>query len=167
MSLKAITKILAVVIISVFVASCTEDNYDEYVVPTYEEEMANLTEYIDTLENRGLDVDTTSLGVYYVIDSIGNGVFPVDGDTCIVKYTGFLIGGSIFDSTYDDTFEFVLGTDGFIEGWNDGMRMVDEEGKAYLIIPSSLGYGSTGYYSIEPYQTLIFSIEMIDIKQGF
>lgn len=161
MNLKLITRFLLVSIIAVAVFAC---NDDEYTPPTKVEEQALLNEYLDTLTNRGYQVDSTALGVYYIIDSIGNGTYPAVGDTCVVKYTGFLVTGGAFDSSGDDTWEFVLGTEGFIDGWNDGMKVIDEGGEAHLIIPSELGYGEMGYGIIPPNTSLVFAVEMVEIK---
>ncbi|WP_321374001.1 FKBP-type peptidyl-prolyl cis-trans isomerase [uncultured Draconibacterium sp.] len=163
MNLKLVTRFVLAIIIGVAVVSCIDEG-EEYVPPTKAQENALLNEYLDTLANRGLDIDTTALGVYYITDSVGNGTYPVVGDTCVVKYTGFFINGSVFDSTGDDTWEFVLGTEGFIDGWNDGMRVIDEGGKAYLIIPSELGYGPDGYGSVPPNTSLVFNVDMVEIK---
>ena len=167
MKLDLVKKLLLVAVIGVFVASCMNEG-EEYVPPTKAEEMSLLNEYLDTLTNRGLDIDTTALGVYYVIDSVGNGTFPAYGDTCVVKYVGSFISGTIFDaSAYHNeagTFTFELGVDGMIDGWTDGVQLIDEGGKAYLIVPSEFGYGSNGYSSIPPNTTLVFSIEMVEIK---
>lgn len=164
--MKLLRNFLLVAVVGVFIVSCMEDNVTDYVPPTHAEEIALLNSYIDTLENRGLNVDTTSMGVYYVIDSVGEGAFPVNGDTCAVKYTGFYIDGSIFDASGDNTFDVELGNGKVIDGWEDGLKVFNKNSKGYLIIPSEFAYGSTGYSSVPPFTTLIFSIEMVDIKQG-
>lgn len=163
MNLKLVTRLVLAIIIGVAVVSCIDEG-EEYVPPTKAEEAAILKEYLDTLENRGLDIDTTALGVYYVIDSVGNGTYPVEGDTCVIKYTGFFIGGGVFDTSGDDTWEFILGDDQIIDGWNDGMQVIDEEGEAFLIIPSEFAYGERGYGSVPPNTSIVFSIEMVEIK---
>lgn len=163
MNLKLVTRFLLAIIIGVAVVSCMDEG-EEYIPPTKAEEEAILNDYLDTLANRGLDIDTTALGVYYVTDSVGNSIYPIYGDTCVVKYTGFFIGGGVFDSTGDNTWEFVLGSEGLIDGWNDGMQVIDEGGEAYLIIPSELGYGETGYSTVPPNTSLVFAVEMVEIK---
>jgi FKBP-type peptidyl-prolyl cis-trans isomerase len=67
----------------------------------------------------------------------------------------------------EGTFEFVMDESAFIRGWTDGMRVINEGALVYLIIPSEFGYGATGSYTIGPYETLIFAIEMVDIKQAY
>ncbi|MCY1722237.1 FKBP-type peptidyl-prolyl cis-trans isomerase [Prolixibacteraceae bacterium Z1-6] len=167
MNLRFLTKLVFAALLMGFVVSCFNDDTDEYIPPTYEEEMALLSEYLDSLQSRGFDVDTTDMGVYYLIDSIGEGDFPVYGDTCSVKYTGFFLSGNIFDSSGDNTFDVVLGEEKVISGWEDGLQVFNTGSKGYLIIPSEFAYGSTGNWSIPPYTTLIFYIDMVEIKQGY
>lgn len=172
MNLRFFTKLVCAVVLIGFVASCIGEDYEDYVPPTYEEEMALLNEYLDTISNRGYDVDTTDLGVYYLIDSVGTGDFPVNGDTCVVKYTGMFMDGAVFDASGNTTFEVVLGENRVISGWEDGLKVFNKDAKGVLIIPSEFAYG-TGKYDrygnlvIPPYTTLIFSVEMVDIKQGY
>ena len=150
------------------VVSCIDNDIPNEPPRTKADEMADLKVYLDTLEGRGLDIDTTDLGVYYVVDKEGNGTFPQSGDTCIVNYSGFFMNGMMFDASHlhnsDSTFQFVLNTTPMIKGWEDGMKVVAEESRTYLIIPSEHAYGSTGYGGIGPYETLIFDIKMKDIK---
>ncbi len=172
MKLELVKKLVFALIIGVSVVACVDDPNDDYTPPTVEEELAYLSDYIDTLEARGFDVDTTDLGVYYVIDSIGDGDFPYDDDTLTVKYTGFFINGQVFDYSSNDGFDVVLGLTGpgsVIEGWNDGLKQFNKGGRGYLIIPSEFAYGEAGFpngyggYSIPPNTTLVFTIEVLDI----
>jgi len=59
---------------------------------------------------------------------------------------------------------FSVGSVNIIEGWNEGIKFMKEGGEATLIIPSVLGYGSSGSGSIPPYSTLIFDVELIDVR---
>ncbi|WP_347841097.1 FKBP-type peptidyl-prolyl cis-trans isomerase [uncultured Draconibacterium sp.] len=169
MNLKLITRFFLASIIGLALWACVDESED-YVPPTKAEETALLSEYLDTLQNRGLDIDTTSMGVYYIIDSVGNGNYSYAGDTCVVKYTGFFLTGDVFDTSGSNTFQFVLEGDNLIEGWTDGMKVIDEGGKAYLIVPSEHAYGTNGVmdyygnYSIPPNTSLVFYIEMVEIK---
>ena len=170
--MKTSLRLLILVLGVAFLASCLDDGVDE-PSRTEADELAEISIYLDTLENRGLDVDTTELGVYYVIDSLADGPFPQSGDTCIVKYNLFTMSGYLIDSSLgnsnnpEGTFQFTLDVTNMVEGWNDGIKHINEGSKAYLIVPSSYGYGANQYYSIGPYQTLIFSIEMVEIKQAY
>ena len=165
MKLGLIKNLLLVGIIAVFAVACM-DSGDDYIPPTKEEEMALLAEYLDTLEARGYEINSTDLGVYYVIDSIGEGEYPLDGDTCSVRYTGFFLNGQVFDSSGEYTFDVELGKGQVIEGWEDGLKVFNTNAEGLLIIPSEFAYGSTGFSSIPPNTTLGFVIEMVEIKKG-
>lgn len=166
MKMEVLKKLFFAVIIGAVVMSCM-DSTEEYIPPTLEEEMALLDEYIDTLVNRGFDIQMNDLGIYYAIDSIGEGAYPTEGDTCLVKYTGFFISGGVFDSSGDNSFEVVLGENRVIQGWEEGLKEFNKGSKGYLIIPSEFAYGSTGTYGIPPYTTIVFGIEMEDIKYAY
>lgn len=169
---KIVVKFIVLLTAVIVAASCIKP-----INPAFERtlatEMADLSEYIDTLHQRGLDVDTTDLGVYYVVTDESDGPYPVTGDTCILKYEGFLLSnGIVFDNSayhnsVDSTYTYYIGDTQVIDGWSDGMKVINEGSVVYLIIPSSLAYGSEGNnYNIGPYETLIFRIDMLEIKQA-
>lgn len=164
--MKTSIKFLILALSVAFISSCIEDG-DDTPPRTEAQELSELSTYIDTLDNRGIDVDTTAMGVYYIIDSLGSGVYPQEGDTCVVNYYLYDIQGYLYDYSENGNFEFILGETPMVMGWDDGIRQINEGTTAYLIIPSEYGYGATGYYSIGPYQTLIFNVEMVEIKQAY
>lgn len=126
-----------------------------------EKEMDLLQTYIT--ENN-ITTEPTASGLYYIETIKGSGDFAETGDLVRVHYKGSLLDGEIFDSSYDrgEPSEFTLGF--LIQGWNEGLTYMKQGGKATLIIPSFLGYGSTGSGDKIPgYSTLIFEIELIGI----
>lgn len=152
------------IVLSVLFTSCFEvDDNDQ----SYEEEMSKLNKYITGLEDDGYDVDTTDLGVYYITLEEGTGDYPEFGDSVSVSYYGYLIDGSLFDtskrSETDTTWTFELGNENYISGWNDGLRVINKDAKVQLMIPSTLAYGPDGYNGIPPNNSLIFVIRMVDI----
>lgn len=167
--MKTSIKILILALSAVIVTSCFDDG-DDTPPRTEADELLLLNAYLDTLDNRGVDVDTTDLGVYYVIDSVGSGPYPTTGDTCIVKYDLRTIGGYLIDASSrhstDGNYEFVLDKTQMIKGWNDGIKHIREGSIAYLIIPSKFGYGAN-VLLFDPYETLIFKIEVVEIKQAY
>ena len=118
------------------------------------------------LSDNNIDVEATSSGLYYIETLEGTGDRPTTGQSVKVDYIGTLIDGTKFDSSYDrgHPFQFNIGMHQVIEGWDEGISYMKSGGKATLIIPSELGYGSTGAGSIPPYSTLIFSVELISIN---
>ncbi len=100
----------------------------------------------------------------------GPGFSPHPGQLCVVHYTGWLYvngaKGAKFDSSVDrkKPFSFVLGQHGVIEGWERGVSTMKVGGKRTLIIPPELAYGSKGSNTIPANATLIFDIELLDVK---
>jgi FKBP-type peptidyl-prolyl cis-trans isomerase len=120
------------------------------------------------LKEKGINAKPTKSGLYYVEVQKGNGPIAIPGTKVKVHYTGTLLNGKKFDSSLDrnQPFEFELGKGMVIKGWEEGIAMMAVGGKAKLIIPSRLGYGERGAPpSIGPYSTLVFDVELIDVKQ--
>lgn len=96
----------------------------------------------------------------------GSGEAAKNGDTLSMHYLGTLENGTKFDSSYDrnQPFEFTLGAGEVIKGWDQGILGMKVGEKRKLTIPSSLGYGSQAQGSIPAYSTLIFEVELVEIK---
>lgn len=124
----------------------------------WEKEMELLDAFI--LEN-GIEAEPTASGIYYIETLKGTGPDASGGDYVTVKYKGSFIDGEEFQS---GTFSFYLGYGQVIPGWDEGINYMREGGKARLIIPSNMAYGSTGRGDIPGYATLVFDVELTDIK---
>ena len=84
-----------------------------------------------------------------------------------MHYKGQLTDGSVFDSSYkrNQPTDFKLGVGQVISGWDEGIQLLNVGDKARLVIPSHLGYGSSGAGGvIPPDATLIFDVELVDVK---
>lgn len=164
MKMKLILKLGFAATIAVLISSCLDINETDSEHTKVQEQIL-LGTYIDSLESRGHDVDTVD-GVYYVIleEGEGEGKYPETGDTLSVGYSGYLIDGFRFDSSEDGKWEFVLGSSPMIQGWDIGIKQVEEGGKIQFMVPSDLAYGETGQGIIGPYETLIFVVKLFDIK---
>lgn len=114
------------------------------------------------------DTVTTASGLQYKILSpeISKPEFAKVGDKVTVHYTGTLTDGKKFDSSKDrnQPFTFSIGRGQVIQGWDEGIALIPKGQKGVLIIPSNLGYGSQKAGSIPPNSTLIFEVEVLDIK---
>ena len=89
------------------------------------------------------------------------------GKTVKVHYTGRLLDGTKFDSSLDrnDPIEFVLGKGMVIPGWDEGIALLKVGGKALLVIPSNLAYGSRGAGGvIPPFAPLTFEVELVSVQ---
>jgi peptidylprolyl isomerase len=110
---------------------------------------------------------TTDSGLQYEDLKVGDGASPQKGQTVVVHYTGTLEDGTKFDSSRDrgQPFSFKIGVGQVIKGWDEGVGSMKIGGERKLIIPSDLGYGSRGAGGvIPPNATLIFDVELLDIK---
>ena len=103
-------------------------------------------------------------GLRYEIVKQGDGAAPKATETVKVHYTGTLIDGSVFDSSVQrgEPAEFPLNE--VIAGWTEGIQKVNKGGKIKLYVPASLAYGDDGRPGIPPGSTLIFDVELLDIK---
>ena len=109
----------------------------------------------------------SSSGLMYVISEPGTGEQAQAGKTVKVHYTGRLLDGTKFDSSLDrnDPIEFKLGQGMVIKGWDEGIALLKVGGKALLIIPSNLAYGSRGAGGvIPPFSPLTFEVELVSVQ---
>ena len=121
---------------------------------------------LDYLEANNLTADRTDGGVYYIIDVEGTGDHPTIFDEIEVHYEGYLVDGTIFDSSIqrNETVTFPLA--GVIRGWQIGIPLLKEGGKGKFLIPSYLAYGSNPPPNsiISRNEVLIFDVELVEIK---
>lgn len=120
---------------------------------------------VTPIKSRG-KMMTTASGLQYEDLVEGTGRSPQPGATVVVHYTGTLENGTKFDSSLDRgrPFEFTIGVGRVIKGWDEGVMSMKIGGKRRLIIPPNLGYGSRGVGPIPPNSTLIFEVELLDVK---
>ncbi len=140
-------------------------------------ETADAAKYIT---DHKLVLATTASGLKYVITKTSVKPKPLKGDTLLVNYTGRTLDDKVFDSSIQsvaqaanlnqpgrnyEPIQFVVGTGGVIPGWDEGLLLLHEGGKATLVIPSTLAYGAQGAGDdIKPYSTLVFDVELVKIK---
>jgi hypothetical protein len=109
---------------------------------------------------------TTDSGLVYEDLKVGDGAVAKNGDTVSVNYTGWLQDGTKFDSSLDrgQSFDFTLGARQVIAGWDEGVVGMRVNGTRLLVIPPSLGYGSTANGPIPANSTLIFEVQLVAIQ---
>jgi cyclophilin family peptidyl-prolyl cis-trans isomerase len=110
----------------------------------------------------------TESGIKYKISKKRTGDNAKTNDLLSVHYSLQLIDGSEIDSSFTRgaPIEFTCGVGQVIKGWDEAMQLLNKGSKARLVIPSELGYGSMGAGNgvIPPNATLIFDVELVDIK---
>jgi len=97
---------------------------------------------------------------------IGNGTEVESGNTVTVNYIGTLQNGEEFDNSFkrDTPFTFTVGGGKVIKGWDEGLVGMKLGGKRILVIPADMGYGVKGHGPIPGGATLVFIIELVEIK---
>jgi len=164
-------KISAAVLLVLAVIAVSCDPSKKYE----EEEKSLIANYVD---DNNITVSPDSHGLYYIELTPGAGEKIETGDSVGVWYTGYYLTGKEFDSNKDDEtpFRFRVGTYYLIEGWSVGLPYMKLNTKARLLMPSSLGYGTSGYgyYNsygqyitvIPGYTPLLFEIEVVELVRA-
>jgi FKBP-type peptidyl-prolyl cis-trans isomerase len=133
------------------------------------EERAKIQEYLS--HNSNLNFVLKPSGLYYLEVEAGSGRLPVTHDTAYIIYTGKFLDGTVFDTnigtTKTDTLIRPVNEGWIISGFDEGLTYMKEGGKAMLLIPSELAYGTYGRYPyIQGYTPLLFDIELVKVKAG-
>ncbi len=111
---------------------------------------------------------TTESGLTVIHLEVGAGRQPGPGNHVFVHYTGMLVDGTIFDDSYTRgvPFDFALGQGRVIAGWDEGIALMKEGGRARLVIPPALAYGEAGQGNgaIPPGATLWFDVWLVQVN---
>ena len=109
---------------------------------------------------------TTASGLQFQDEVVGTGKTAVAGHDVTVHYIGVLQNGQKFDSSRDRgvPLVFTLGAGKVIKGWDEGVAGMKVGGKRILLIPADLAYGAQAMGSIPANSTLLFEVELLDVK---
>ncbi len=111
--------------------------------------------------------NTNVAGTPMITDTVvGTGDEAVAGKTVVLNYVGTFEDGSVFDASerHGQPLSFVLGKGMVIAGWDQGIAGMKVGGKRHLVIPPELGYGPNDYGPIPGNSTLIFEVELLEVK---
>ena len=110
------------------------------------------------------NVITLPSGLQYQVLREGNGKKPSAHDKVKCHYEGFLIDGTVFDSSVQRGEPAVFGLQQVIAGWTEGLQLMQEGAKYRFFIPYRLAYGEGGAgQMIPPYAALIIDVELIEV----
>ena len=125
-----------------------------------------IEEYLDGLFL--LDkAQTTSSGIYYLIEIEGEGIQPSEESTVKIKFKTSLLDGTTFESSNDFTDDGIVSfgiDEQFIKGWKESILLLKEGGKGTFIIPSGLAYGKRSSNKFPANSVLIYEIELIEVN---
>ena len=125
-----------------------------------------LEEGVAFLEENGKkeNVITTESGLQYEVVTLGDGTMPDESSTVSVHYEGTLLDGTIFDSSYESGEPVSFPLNGVIPGWTEGLQLMPAGSTYMFYIPSNLAYGAREMGPIPANSTLIFKVELIEVK---
>jgi FKBP-type peptidyl-prolyl cis-trans isomerase FkpA len=156
------TSVLWAVLVSVLFTSCLKKNsgcgyaVDNTQAPAAEQQLVK--SYLDSVGIKNAVLDSN--GFYYLIISPGSGLVPSPCSQVTVAYQGQLANGAIFAQQSDVV--YTLGS--LIDGWREGLPLIQSGGQIKLFIPPSLGYGANGNSEIPANSILIFNISLINVQ---
>lgn len=135
---------------SIFIINgCTNDRVDEDIILQY-------------ISDNNLNAEPTGSGLYFVINTNGNGTVPDINSIVTVAYKGTLTDGTIFDQSDANGLTFPLTN--VIQGWQEGIPLFSEGGSGILLIPSALGYGNQAIGNIPRNSVLIFEVTLVNVN---
>lgn len=112
-------------------------------------------------------IQVTESGLQYRVIEEGNGAMPGERSKVTVHYSGKLINGEEFDSSYKRGQPATFPLNGVIRGWTEGLQLMKEGSKYEFFLPYDLGYGERGSGGgIPPYATLVFIVELISVDRS-
>ena len=111
------------------------------------------------------EVKTTASGLQYEVITEGTGIKPTTLDTFVANYRGTLINGTEFDASANRGVPLTMALNQVIPGWTEGLQLMSVGSKYKLYIPYTLGYGIYDNGAIPGGSTLIFELELIDVKK--
>ena len=128
---------------------------------TYEQNL--IVEFLDT---NNYDAAPTESGLYYIETEPGDSIMIKDGNVVDVYYIASFLDGRVFDSRIgdEDPLTVSIPNTDLIQGWNEGLKLMSKGSKGILIVPYDLAFGENGTSRIGPYMTLVFDMEIADVR---
>jgi len=123
-------------------------------------------EDLAVVQQRWPEAKRTATGLRSLLLAPGTGERPKPGQKVSVHYTGSLIDGTVFDQNWDPEkpFSFRLGRNFVIDGWEEGLQLMQVGERRLFIVPFELGYGTRGQAPKIPRRaTLIFEVHLLAI----
>ena len=151
--------------------SCVSLDGEEIVENTAADENQLINSWIEEMTSRDYDVDTTYMGVYYLMQEESDGAFVQDGDSIGIEYVAYFLDGGVFDSSEyldDGVYRYVhsmenVSSGDLIVGLYDAANQLQVGAKGAFLMRSSLAYGTAGNNYFPAYTPVIFNVKLIEI----
>ena len=165
--MKKTTKLFCLLLIATLVCSCKQENWADWKVQ-------NELWLINNAKKEGVTTTPTGLQYKCIEKGIPSSTRPDAAKSVTITYTGTLINGYEFDSTFDTEENKHIPTSMYVSnvvaGFAEGLKKMNQFGEYEFYIPYHLGYGteskgiegSTGF--IPPYSTLIFRVYLASVN---
>jgi FKBP-type peptidyl-prolyl cis-trans isomerase len=156
-----------------------QDQMDQMQQAQYNTDYSLIDEY---LAENSIEAQVAENGLRYVVKSEGNGNKPEKGDLIRVHYAGYLLDGTLFDTSIAsvaeennrvqegreyEPLEFNVGAGMVIRGWDEGLLLFEEGSSGTIYIPSPMAYGARGAGGvIPPNAVLVFDVELVEIVKN-
>lgn len=128
-----------------------------------DQNLAKGTEFLESNKQKE-GIETTESGLQYeIVHQSHSGIKPTADKQVKVHYHGTLIDGTVFDSSVERGTPIDFGVTQVIQGWQEGLQLMDQGDQYRFYIPNDLGYGARGTGPIPPASVLIFDVELIEI----
>lgn len=148
-------KLLLLFVFALSLSSCLDD---DTIIADYTEE--NEIDILAYINDNNLNFSKTGTGLYFDINSAGNGESPTFSSNVTLGYKGYFLDGTVFDQSTNATFN----VSGVVSGFGEAVRLLKPGGSGTFILPSKLAYGNRGSGQIKPGDVIIFDINLISIN---
>jgi peptidylprolyl isomerase len=143
-------------------APCVKALYTLTTVPAIKVDYASPQE---ATISEALGIESLTFSLNYVDTKIGTGELAVPHKWYSIQYTGYLVDGTKFDSSYDhpdhQPLVFQAGMHQVVAGWDTGFAGMRVGGKRRLFIPYLLAYGPNPHGAIPAKSELVFDLELV------
>lgn len=145
-------RVLSLLFASALLLNCNSDE------KRLEIQMDAILEWID---ESGLEFTATGTGLYYHIEEPGDADrIPDSSHLVSFKHMGYLLDSTVFSSGWNASPHFAI--TGLVQGFQEGLKITGEGGRAVVVFPSTLGYGSRDQPTIPAYSPLVFKLELVN-----
>ncbi|MES2589162.1 MAG: FKBP-type peptidyl-prolyl cis-trans isomerase [Bacteroidota bacterium] len=148
-------KILYVFTLLLLLYSC--GTYSEQDKTDFDKKIKNF------IKKSGVKYQKSESGLYYAIETVGEGEFVKLTDEVSFTYEGKLLSGEIFDGENKKK-PITFKVNELIQGWQEALLYLKKGGKIQLLVPPQLGYGDYELDDIPVNSILYFHLEVVDVN---